>query len=147
MLWWPKYWSKGHQTLAQFLFYSDNWYSKCFEPKGCPKKNLKYVFWSRGQKSKFQTWSNCAEILHGLVGYQYKLFVFSGPYWFRPILKKTAILKKKMAIFWKLSLNKKIVTVQKRSEMCFYIILGGQKKLFNFSQKNFWDTLQKKKIS
>ena len=88
MLWWPPYWTKGHQILVQFLFHSDNGYSKCFEPKGCPKKNLKYVFWSRGQKSKFQIWSNCAEILHGLVGYQYKLFVFSGPYWFRSLFKK-----------------------------------------------------------
>ena len=94
-LWRHQYWPEGHQTLAQFQHHSDNWYSKCFEPKGCPKKNLKYVFWSRGQKSKFQTWSNCAEILHGLVGYQYKLFVFSGPYWFRPILKKYSHFKEK----------------------------------------------------
>ena len=42
-----------------------------------------------------------------------------------------------MAIFWKLSLNKKIVTAQKSSKMCFYIISGGQKKIFYFSQKNF----------
>ena len=143
MLWRPHYWSKGHQTLAQFLFYSDNWYSKCFEPKGCPKKNLKYVFWSRGQKSKFQTWSNCAEILHGLVGYQYKLFLFSGPYWFRPLFKSYSHFKEKNGYILKLSPPKKIVTAQKSSRMCFYIILGSQKKfeIFqNFSIKKFWDT-------
>ena len=63
--------------------------------EGVPKKNLKYVFWSRGQKSKFETWSDCTEILQRLVGYQYKLFVFSGPYWFRPILKKYSHFKEK----------------------------------------------------
>ena len=63
-------WSQRLQSLAQFLFYSDNGGSESLEPKGCPKKNLEYVFWSRGQKSKFKTWTNFAEILHGLVGPQ-----------------------------------------------------------------------------
>ena len=43
-----------------------------------------------------------------------------------------------MAIFWKLSPNKKIVTTQNSSRMCFYIILGGQKFFLifqNFSKK------------
>ena len=56
------------------LFHIDIGCLKCLEPKGCPQKKLKYVFWSRGQKWKFQTWSNCAEILHGFVGSKYKLF-------------------------------------------------------------------------
>ena len=40
-----------------------------------------------------------------------------------------AIFKKKMAIFWKQIMNKKIVTAQKFFCMCFYIILDGQKFL------------------
>ena len=88
-------WSEGLQVLVQFISDIDNGCYKFWEPKGCPKKNLEHIFWSRGQKSKFQTWSDCAEILHGLVGYQYKLFVFSGPYWFRPLFKKYSHFKEK----------------------------------------------------
>ena len=62
--------------------------------------------------------------------------------------KNTAILKKKMAIFWKLSPNKKIVTAQKSSKMCFYITLGGPKKFFIFSKKKFFGhPLEKKNFS
>ena len=51
-----------------------------------------------------------------------------------------------MAIFWKLSPNKKMVTAQKSSKICFYIILGGQKHFFNFSKKIFLGHPLEKKI-
>ena len=142
MLWWPKYWSEGHQTLAQFLFYSDNWYSKCFEPKGCPKKNLKYVFWSRGQKSKFQTWSNCAEILHGLVGYQYKLFLFSGPYWFRPLFRSYGLFKEKNVNIFEMEPDvKKCHCVKQSQNSILHLSMWFSKKFEFFPKKLFWDTL------
>ena len=46
----------------------------------------------------------------------------------------------KMAIFWKLSPNKKNVTAQKSSKMYFYIILGGPENFSNFSKKIFFGT-------
>ena len=80
--------SEGSKILVQFLFYSDNGYSKCFEPKGCPKKNLEHVFWSRGQKSKVQSWSDWSEIFWGVVGPKNKIFLLFEPNYFKPLFPR-----------------------------------------------------------
>ena len=142
MLWRPQYWSEGHQTLAQFLFHSDNWDSECFEPKGCPKKKLRYVFWSRGQKSKFQTWSNCAEILYGLIGYQYKLFLFSGPYCFRSFYLSYGCFQVKNGHILEMKPQQKNCHCAKELQNVFLHDFRWSKKILNFFEKKFfWDTL------
>ena len=44
-------WSQGVQSLAQFLFHSDNGGSECLEPKGCPKK-IWSMFFEAGVKNQ-----------------------------------------------------------------------------------------------
>ena len=72
----PEY-SEEPKILVQFLIHSDNCYAKCLEPKGFPKKNLEYIFWSRGQKSKLQKWKKCPKKHTKCWAYQkWKTFVF-----------------------------------------------------------------------
>ena len=88
---------KISKYVSKFILILDKHLKNVFFNKGCPKKSLEYVFWSRGQKSKFQTGTKCAEILHGFVGSQYKLFWFSGPYGFRPLFQRYSLFKEKNA--------------------------------------------------
>ena len=78
-------WSEGLQILVQFTTGIDNGSYKFWESKGCPQKNLEHVFWSRGQKSKIQSWSDWSEIFRGVVGPKNELFLFFEPYYFRPL--------------------------------------------------------------
>ena len=112
--------------------------------KGVPKK-IQSMFFEAGVKNQnFKLDPIALKFCMGLQGTYTNSFCFLDHIDLGLYSKVTAILKKKMAIFWKLSPNKKIVTAQKSFKICFYIILGGQKNFLIFQKKIFGTPFRKK---
>ena len=110
-------------------------------PKGVPKKikisNLKYVFC---QKSKFQIWSNWAQILYGLVGPLYELFLFSGPYCFRPFYPRYGCFQVKNGHILEMKPQQKNCHCAKELQNVFLHDFRWSKNFFIFFVKIFFWT-------